>query len=81
MYIYVYTHTAAAAAAKSCQLCPTLCNPIDSSPTGSSVLGILQARILEWAAIPLSTELPGEPQILRSSIKRKIQMLCDWQVD
>ena len=35
---------AAAAAAKSCQLCPTLCDPIDGSPTGSSVPGILQAR-------------------------------------
>ena len=38
---------AAAAAAKSPQLCPTLCDPIDGSPLGSSVPGILQARILE----------------------------------
>ena len=38
---------AAAAAAKSLQSCPTLCDPIDSSPLGSSVSGILQARILE----------------------------------
>ena len=37
-------YAAAAAAAKSLQLCPTLCNPIDSSPSGSSVPGILQAR-------------------------------------
>ena len=44
----------AAAAAKSLQLCPTLCNPIDSSPLGSSVPGILQARILEWVAISFS---------------------------
>ena len=36
-----------AAAAKSCQSCPTLCDPIASSPTGSSVPGVLQARILE----------------------------------
>ena len=42
------------AAAKSCQLCPTLCNPIDGSPTGSPVPGILQARILEWVAISFS---------------------------
>jgi len=41
----------AAAAAKSRQSCPTLCNPIDGSPTGSSVPGILQARTLEWVAI------------------------------
>ena len=42
---------AAAAAAKSLQSCLTLCNPIDGSPLGSSVPGILQARILEWVAI------------------------------
>ena len=41
----------AAAAAKSCQSCPTLCNPIDGSPPGSSVPGILQARTLEWVAV------------------------------
>ena len=41
---------AAAAATKSLQSCPTLCDPIDGSPLGSSVLGILQARILEWIA-------------------------------
>ena len=46
-----YIHTAAAAAAKSLQSCPTLCNPIDRSPPGSSVPGILQARTLEWIAI------------------------------
>ena len=45
---------AAAAAAKSLQSCPTLCNPIDGSPLGSSVPGILQARMLEWVAISFS---------------------------
>ena len=45
---------AAAAAAKSLQLCPTLCDPIDGSPPGSSVPGILQARTLEWVAISFS---------------------------
>ena len=44
----------AAAAAKSSQLCPTLCNPIDSSPPGFPVPGILQARTLEWVAISFS---------------------------
>ena len=44
----------AAAAAKSLQSCPTLCNPIDGSPPGSSVPGILQARTLEWIAISFS---------------------------
>jgi len=44
----------AAAAAKSLQSCPTLCDPIDGSPAGSPVPGILQARILEWIAISFS---------------------------
>ena len=44
----------AAAAAKSLQSCLTLCDPIDSSPPGSAVPGILQARILEWVAISFS---------------------------
>ena len=48
--VYIY----AAAAAKSLQPCPTLCNPIDSSPPGSPVPGILQARTLEWVAISFS---------------------------
>ena len=39
------------AAANSLQSCPTLCEPLDGSPPGSSVPGILQARILEWVAI------------------------------
>ena len=46
--------SAAAAAAKSLQSCPTPCNPIDSSPPGSPVLGILQTRTLEWVAISFS---------------------------
>ena len=45
---------AAAAAAKLLQSCPTLCDPIDGSPLGSSVPGILQARTLEWGAIAFS---------------------------
>ena len=43
-----------AAAAKSLQSCPTLCDPIDGSPLGSPVSGILQARTLEWVAISFS---------------------------
>ena len=50
-------------AAKSLQLCPTLCNPIDGSPLGSSVPGILQARTLEWVAISFSTNLLKFAQI------------------
>ena len=44
----------AAAAAKSLQLCPTLCDPIDGSPPGSPIPGFLQARTLEWVAISFS---------------------------
>ena len=45
---------AAADAAKLLQSCPTLCDPIDSSPPGSTIPGILQARTLEWVAISFS---------------------------
>ena len=45
---------AAAAAAKSLQSCPTLCDPIDGSPPGPAVPGILQAKTLEWVAISSS---------------------------
>ena len=48
---------AAAAAAKLLQSCPTLCDPIDGSPSGSPVPGILQARALEWVAISFSNAL------------------------
>ena len=47
-------HVYHAAAAKSLQSCPTLCDPIDGSPPGSPVPGILQARTLEWVAISFS---------------------------
>ena len=52
--IVYQNYLAAAAAAKSRQSCPTLCDPIDESPPGSSVPGILQARTLEWVAISFS---------------------------
>ena len=45
---------AAAAAAKSLQSCPTLCDPVDNSPSGSTVPGILQAKTLEWVVISFS---------------------------
>ena len=40
-----------------CVWCPTLCDPMDCIPPGSSIHGILQARVLEWAAIPFSREV------------------------
>ena len=54
MHVIGILKDAAAAAAKSLQSCPTLCDPIDSSPPGSAVPGILQARTLEWVAISFS---------------------------
>ena len=51
-FVYLYRlKSVMAAAAKSLQSCPTLCDPIDGSPPGSCVHGILQARVLEWVAI------------------------------
>ena len=50
---------AAAAAAKSLQSCLTLCDPIDGSPPGFPIPGILQARTLEWVAIAFVTEEPS----------------------
>jgi len=54
IYINKNLQETSAAAAKLLQSCPTLCHPTDSSPPGSAVPGILQARILEWVAISFS---------------------------
>ena len=53
-WYFLFFMPGAAAAAKSLQSCPTLCDPIDDSPLGSLVPGILQARTLEWVAISFS---------------------------
>ena len=50
----LHSAAATATAAESLQSCPTLCDPIDGSPPGSAVPGILQARTLEWVAISFS---------------------------
>jgi len=59
----------AAAAAKSLQSCPALCDPIDGSPIGSPVPGILQARTLEWVAIAFSARRTTIPLKLKLKIK------------
>ena len=64
--IYMY-----AAAAKLLQSCPTLCDPMDSSPPGSSVHGILQERILEWVAISFSNACMGAKSL------QSCPTLCD----
>ena len=53
-YVLLCSAAAAAAAAVSLQLCPTLCDPLDGSPPGSPIPGILQARILEWVVVSFS---------------------------
>ena len=58
------------------QLCPTLCNPMDRSPPGSSVHGIFQARILEWVAISFSKEM----FLTQGSILHLLHFL-HWQAD
>ena len=58
---------------KVAQSCPTLCDPMDSSPPGSSVHEILQGRILEWVAFPFSRDLAN------SGIEpRSPALLADW---
>ena len=66
----------AAAAAKSLQSCPTLCDPIDGSPPGSSVHGILQARILEWVAIFFSNAWKWKVKV--KSLSRVRLLVTPW---
>ena len=68
--------TAATAAAKSLQSCPTLCDPIDGSPPGSSVPGILQARTLEWVAISLSNACKWKVKV--KSLSRAQLLATPW---
>ena len=68
--------TAAAAAAKSLQSCPTLCDPIDGSPPGSPVPGILQARTLEWVAISFSNAWKWKVKV--KSLSRVWPLVTPW---
>ena len=67
---------AAAAAAKSFQSCPTLCDPIDSSPWGSPVPGILKARTLEWVAISFSNAWKWKVKV--KSLSRVQLLATPW---
>ena len=67
---------AAAAAAKSHQLCPTLCDPLDGTPPGSPVPGILQARTLEWVAISFSNA--GKWKVKVNSLSRVWLLATPW---
>jgi len=71
-----------AAAAKSLQSCPTLCDPIDGSPPGSPVPGILQARTLEWVAISFSSAWKWSSSVVSNSWRphglQLIKLLRPW---
>ena len=73
---HLYMESAAAAAAKSLQSCPTLCDPIDSSPPGSPVPGILQARTLEWIAISFSSAWKWKVKV--KSLSRVRLLATPW---
>ena len=70
----------ATAAAKSLQSCPTVCDPIDNSPPGSAVPGILQARTLEWVAISFSNawkwKVKSESEVAQSCPTLRNPMDC-----
>ena len=70
VHCIIFSFWAHAAAAKSLQSCPTLCDPIDVSPPGSPVPGILQARTLEWVAISFSN-------VWKWKVKVK-SLICVW---
>ena len=74
----IWNHISAAAASKLLQLCPTLCDPIDGSPPGSSVPGILQARILEWVAISFSNAWKWKVKV--KSLSRVQLFATSWTV-
>ena len=72
----VRLYIAAAAAAKSLQLCPTLCDPIDGSLPGSTVPGILWARTLEWVAISFSNAWKWKVKV--KSLSRVGLLATSW---
>ena len=73
---HLWYRRTAAAAAKLLQLCPTLCDPIDSSPSGSPVPGILQARPLEWVAISFSNAWKWKVKV--KSLSRVRLLATPW---
>ena len=75
---FVLSIILAAAAAKSLQSCPTLCDPIDGSPPGSPVPGILPARTLEWVAISFSSVWKWKVKV--KSLSRVWLLATPWTV-
>ena len=75
---HFFEHYKTAAAAKSHQSCPTLCDPMDGSPPGSAVPGILQARTLEWVAISFSSAWKWKVKV--KSLSRVQLLETSWTV-
>ena len=73
---FLFCKLSAAAAANSHQSCPTLCNPIDGSPPGSPIPGILQARTLEWVAISFSSRWKWKVKV--KSLSRVWLLATPW---
>ena len=78
LYTKLSSFYPAATAAKSRQSCPTLCNPIDGSPTGSSVPGIPQTRTLEWVAISFSSAWKWKVKV--KSLSHVWLLVTPWTV-
>ena len=76
IWLYRGLISAAAAPAKSLQSCPTLCDPIDGSPPGSLIPGILQARTLEWVAISFSNAWEWKVKV--KSLSRAWLLATSW---
>ena len=76
LFVDVRSVTPAAAAAKSLQSCPTLCGPIDGSPPGSTIPGILQARTLEWVTISFSNAWKWKVKV--KSLSRVWLLMTPW---
>ena len=75
-FFFNYSLCTAAAAAKSLQSCPTLCDPIDGSPPGPVIPGILQARTLEWVAISSSNAWKWKVKV--KSVSRVWLFVTPW---
>ena len=75
-FLHLLRATLLTLAAKSLQSCPTLCDPIDGSPTGSPIPGILQARTLEWVAISFSNAWKWKVKV--KSLSRVWLLATPW---
>ena len=82
-YVWDPSYSTAAAAAKSLQSCLTLCNPVNGSLSGSSILGILQTRTMEWVAISFSNAWKWNLSVMSDSLQphrlQPTRLLRPWE--